>query len=168
MTVQGPTRPTQSIAEEMDDFESRRNIMLDVESDQSFVLQHFSVTVDSGRESKGGCNMEDDDSAPAGAPPADSNCVITLNNGTVLVLREVNRSLALVCILKAQVLAQQGILEYNFRCFRDALGERGAGCRVRVLGIPTEYIPHGDPDEIHARFGLDGSGIAASVRELLD
>ena len=51
---------------------------------------------------------------------------------------------------------------------RDALGERGAGCRVRVLGIPTEYIPHGDPDGIHARFGLDGSGIAASVRELLD
>ena len=73
-----------------------------------------------------GRNMEDDDGgviAPAGAPPADSNCVITLNNGTVLVLREVNRSLALVCILKAQVLAQQGILEYNFRCFRDALGQ---------------------------------------------
>ena len=73
-----------------------------------------------------GRNMEDEGDAlgPAtGAPPADSNCVISLNNGTVLVLREVNRSLALVCILKAQVLAQQGILEYNFRCFRDALGE---------------------------------------------
>lgn len=73
-----------------------------------------------------GRNMDDDDggvAAPAGAPPADSNCVITLNNGTVLVLREVNRSLALVCILKSQVLAQQGILEYNFRCFREALGE---------------------------------------------
>ena len=59
----------------------------------------------------------------ATVPTADSNCVITLNNGTVLVLREVNRSLALVCILKAQVLAQQGILEYNFRCFRSALGQ---------------------------------------------
>ena len=50
---------------------------------------------------------------------------------------------------------------------RDALGERGASCRVRVLGVPTEYIPHDDPDAIHARFGLDGEGIAASVRALL-
>jgi 1-deoxy-D-xylulose-5-phosphate synthase len=50
---------------------------------------------------------------------------------------------------------------------RDALGERGADCRVRVLGVPTEYVPHGDPDEIHAGFGLDAAGIAASVRQIL-
>ncbi|MEM8708411.1 MAG: transketolase C-terminal domain-containing protein, partial [Actinomycetota bacterium] len=50
---------------------------------------------------------------------------------------------------------------------RDALGERGASCRVRVLGIPTEYISHDDPDTIHARYGLDGAGIADSVRALL-
>jgi len=51
---------------------------------------------------------------------------------------------------------------------RDALGERGADCRVKVLGVPTEYIPHGNPDLIHAAFGLDGPGIASSVHELLD
>jgi 1-deoxy-D-xylulose-5-phosphate synthase len=50
---------------------------------------------------------------------------------------------------------------------RDALGERDADCRVRVLGVPTEYVPHGDPDEIHAEFGLDAAGIAASVRDNL-
>lgn len=50
---------------------------------------------------------------------------------------------------------------------RDALGERGASCRVRVLGIPTEFISHDSPDVIHARYGLDGEGIAASVRALL-
>ncbi|MEM7141179.1 MAG: 1-deoxy-D-xylulose-5-phosphate synthase [Actinomycetota bacterium] len=50
---------------------------------------------------------------------------------------------------------------------RDALGERGADCRVRVLGVPTEYVPHGDADTIHAGFGLDAAGIAASVRDLL-
>ncbi len=50
---------------------------------------------------------------------------------------------------------------------RDALGERDADCRVRVLGVPTEYVPHGDPDEIHAGFGLDAAGIAASVRDNL-
>ncbi|MDW3217444.1 MAG: 1-deoxy-D-xylulose-5-phosphate synthase [Acidimicrobiales bacterium] len=50
---------------------------------------------------------------------------------------------------------------------RDALGERDADCRVRVLGVPTEYVPHGDADSIHAGFGLDADGIAASVRDLL-
>ena len=59
--------------------------------------------------------------APATAP--ESNCVITLSNGTVIYLREANRSLALVCILSESVLAQQGLLEHNFGCFRDALFE---------------------------------------------
>ena len=34
-----------------------------------------------------------------------------------------NRSLALVCILSESVLAQQGLLEYNFSCFRESLYE---------------------------------------------
>jgi len=50
---------------------------------------------------------------------------------------------------------------------RDALADRDADSRVRVLGIPTEYIPHDHPDVIHARFGLDAPGIATSVRDLL-
>ena len=50
---------------------------------------------------------------------------------------------------------------------RDALGEIDADCRLRVLGVPVEYVPHGTPREIHAGFGLDGAGIAASVREML-
>ena len=51
---------------------------------------------------------------------------------------------------------------------RDALADREAGNRVRVLGIPVTYVPHGDADAIHASFGLDGHGIAASVRKFLD
>lgn len=50
---------------------------------------------------------------------------------------------------------------------REALSDRDADCRVRVLGVPTEYVPHGNPDEIHAGFGLDGPGIAATVRTAL-
>ena len=62
------------------------------------------------------------------APAPESNCVITLSSprqddGTVIFLREANRSLALVCILSESVLAQQGLLEYNFRRFRTALFE---------------------------------------------
>jgi Ras-related GTP-binding protein C/D len=60
----------------------------------------------------GGEDAEDQAPAPGAAPGATStsNCVISLNNGTVLILREVNRSLALVCILKAHALAQQARL----------------------------------------------------------
>ena len=39
---------------------------------------------------------------------------------------------------------------------------------IRVLGVPTQYIPHGKADAILARLGLDGAGVAASTRELLD
>ena len=64
----------------------------------------------------------------SGAPAPESNCVITLtsqrqDDGTVIYLREANRSLALVCILSESVLAQQGLLEYNFSCFRESLYE---------------------------------------------
>jgi len=65
--------------------------------------------------------LADDGVTPSAATAPESNCVITLSNGTAIYLREANRSLALVCILSESVLAQQGLLEYNFGCFRDAL-----------------------------------------------
>jgi len=69
--------------------------------------------------------LKEGEEGPQGlsAPATDSNCVITLNSGTALFLREVNRSLALVCILKDSVLQQQGLLEYNCARFRDSLFE---------------------------------------------
>jgi 1-deoxy-D-xylulose-5-phosphate synthase len=39
--------------------------------------------------------------------------------------------------------------------------------RVRVLGVPTAYIPHGKPDVILADLGLDGPGIAAAATSLM-
>jgi 1-deoxy-D-xylulose-5-phosphate synthase len=36
---------------------------------------------------------------------------------------------------------------------------------TRVLGVPREYIPHGKADDILASLGLDGLGIAESVRQ---
>ena len=38
---------------------------------------------------------------------------------------------------------------------------------VRVLGVPTAYLPHGKADDILATLGLDGPGVAASVRAAL-
>jgi 1-deoxy-D-xylulose-5-phosphate synthase len=39
--------------------------------------------------------------------------------------------------------------------------------RVKVLGTPVEYIPHGKPDAILAELGLDSAGIASAARNLL-
>jgi 1-deoxy-D-xylulose-5-phosphate synthase len=38
---------------------------------------------------------------------------------------------------------------------------------VRVLGVPTRFVPQAKPDRILAQLGLDGEGIAAAVRDLL-
>lgn len=52
-----------------------------------------------------------------------SSSIIRLNNSTVLYLREVNRFLALVCLLREDVFEKQGLIEYNFHCFREAIQE---------------------------------------------
>jgi 1-deoxy-D-xylulose-5-phosphate synthase len=43
----------------------------------------------------------------------------------------------------------------------------GRGPQVKVLGVPTEYLPHGKADAILASLGLDGEGVAATVRHEL-
>jgi 1-deoxy-D-xylulose-5-phosphate synthase len=39
--------------------------------------------------------------------------------------------------------------------------------RVEVLGVPTTFIPHGKPDRILARLGLDAAGVQSTIRQLL-
>jgi 1-deoxy-D-xylulose-5-phosphate synthase len=39
--------------------------------------------------------------------------------------------------------------------------------RLAVLGVPVQFIPHGKPDAILASLGLDGRGVAATVRDLV-
>lgn len=51
----------------------------------------------------------------------ESSSTIRLNNGTILYLREVNRYLALVCILREESFEKQGLINYNFHCFRKAI-----------------------------------------------
>ncbi|KAH8253787.1 hypothetical protein KR032_006852, partial [Drosophila birchii] len=52
-----------------------------------------------------------------------SSSLIKLNNNTILYLREVNKFLALVCILREENFNRQGVIDYNFICFRDAISE---------------------------------------------
>lgn len=52
---------------------------------------------------------------------AKSSCVIHLDNGTLLYLREVDRCLALVCILREDNFERQHLLDYNINVFKEAL-----------------------------------------------
>jgi 1-deoxy-D-xylulose-5-phosphate synthase len=49
-----------------------------------------------------------------------------------------------------------------------AHGEGRATPLIANLGIPRAYIPQGRPDDLLAELGLDGPGVAASVRALVD
>ena len=45
----------------------------------------------------------------------------------------------------------------------DLIHATNPHCVVENLGIPTEFIPHGNPDQILAAFGLDTAGITAVI-----
>jgi len=53
----------------------------------------------------------------------ETQSIIRLNNGMVLYLREVNRYLALVCLLRADNFDKHGLIDYNFQCFKKAISE---------------------------------------------
>ncbi|RDD37477.1 Ras-related GTP-binding protein C [Trichoplax sp. H2] len=50
-----------------------------------------------------------------------STSIIQLNNSTVLYLKEVNRFIALVAILRENSYEKRGLIDYNFHCLRKAL-----------------------------------------------
>ncbi len=49
----------------------------------------------------------------------------------------------------------------------DEIGDIAPALPVKVLGVPTRFVPHGEPKQIMARLGLDGRGIAGTARTLL-
>jgi 1-deoxy-D-xylulose-5-phosphate synthase len=68
------------------------------------------------------------------------------------------------------VTAEDGMRQGGAGMFlSDALAQTGPPGDlppVIVLGVPHTYIPQDKPDRILARFGLDGPGLANSVRQL--
>eukprot|EP00730_Choanoeca_flexa_P002027 TRINITY_DN10881_c0_g1_i1.p1 TRINITY_DN10881_c0_g1~~TRINITY_DN10881_c0_g1_i1.p1 ORF type:complete len:359 (+),score=78.29 TRINITY_DN10881_c0_g1_i1:64-1077(+) len=54
---------------------------------------------------------------------AKSSSVIKLNNGIVLYLRQVNTYLALVCLIQEENYDEKSLIDFNFQCFREALGQ---------------------------------------------
>jgi 1-deoxy-D-xylulose-5-phosphate synthase len=49
----------------------------------------------------------------------------------------------------------------------DALNARSNAPRVRVLGIPTRFIPQAKPQAILASLGLDAQGLISTIEEVL-
>jgi 1-deoxy-D-xylulose-5-phosphate synthase len=50
---------------------------------------------------------------------------------------------------------------------RAAIGDSSPTTAVRVLGVPTRYVPHGNATAILASLGLDAPSVADTVREAL-
>ena len=47
---------------------------------------------------------------------------------------------------------------------RDRIAEEGSAAKVEVLGVPTDYVAHGNVDQILAQLGLDAEGIVEAVQ----
>uniref|UniRef100_A0A1I7WU17 Uncharacterized protein n=1 Tax=Heterorhabditis bacteriophora TaxID=37862 RepID=A0A1I7WU17_HETBA len=42
-------------------------------------------------------------------------------------LRQLNRHLALVCVIRGENFEKQGLIDYNFNCFKDENGDYKTG-----------------------------------------
>ncbi|XP_025089283.1 ras-related GTP-binding protein C-like isoform X1 [Pomacea canaliculata] len=81
-----------------------------------------------------------------GAFDGDSSAIIKLNTNTILYLREVNRHLALICILREDSFDKQGLIDYNFGCFRKAIQQvfdiKKQAAAARAKTNATRAFPH--------------------------
>ncbi|MDE1997887.1 MAG: 1-deoxy-D-xylulose-5-phosphate synthase, partial [Burkholderiales bacterium] len=50
----------------------------------------------------------------------------------------------------------------------EALSAAGVTVPVAMLGLPDQFIEHGDPGKLLSLSGLDAAGIERSIRERLD
>jgi 1-deoxy-D-xylulose-5-phosphate synthase len=50
----------------------------------------------------------------------------------------------------------------------EALAAAGVAVPLLILGLPDRFVEHGDPQQLLADCGLDGPGIARSIRERLE
>lgn len=65
--------------------------------------------------------MEPDDDAYSIAYDAHSSCVIQLNNGMLLYLKQVEHFLAFACLIREENFDRQYLLDYNIDVFKDSL-----------------------------------------------
>lgn len=74
-----------------------------------------------------------------------SSSIIRLNNNTILFLKEVNKVLALVCILREENFEYEGLIDYNFGCFRKAIEKV---FEVRAMSKRAGQLPTSNPGAV--------------------
>ena len=105
-------------------------------SDMIEVVSEISMIYGGANISSPTDSVQSEGTSPSGSLSADQNSVlmnasnpkaagstIKLNNGMVLYMREIHSNLALVCLLRKEHFAKQGLLDYNVDRFRSAFFE---------------------------------------------
>lgn len=76
-----------------------------------------------------------------------SASLIRLNNGTTLYLREINKFLAMVCILREFNVSRRGTIDYNFLCFHEAIHKIFAVRLSKKYASLNNHIYDADDDD---------------------
>lgn len=67
----------------------------------------------------------------------------------------------------AVVTVEEGVLTGGFgSAVLELFSDRGVAARVKRLGIPDEFVPHGAPKYYHEKYGLTPVGVASAAREM--
>uniref|UniRef100_A0A0K8TPU2 Putative small gtpase involved in nuclear protein import n=1 Tax=Tabanus bromius TaxID=304241 RepID=A0A0K8TPU2_TABBR len=89
-----------------------------------------------------------------------SSSLIKLNNSTILYLREVNKFLALVCILREDNFNHQGVIDYNFLCFREAISQV---FELRLKNRKLETLEEQDEEEEYKNAPITNGGTSVNT-----
>lgn len=66
---------------------------------------------------------------------------------------------------KQIVTIEDGVIQGGFgSAVLEFMSDNGYNIQVKRLGIPDTFVEHGTPEELYNMLGLDGEGIAASIR----
>lgn len=76
-----------------------------------------------------------------------SASLIRLDNGTILYLREINKFLAIVCILREFNMSRRGTIDYNFLCFHEAIHKIFAVRLSKKCVTLTNHIYDADDED---------------------
>lgn len=69
---------------------------------------------------------------------------------------------------KKIVIVENGVLKGGTgSAVLEFMADNGYSLQVKRIGIPDRFVEHGSVPELYKQCGLDGEGIAASIRELL-
>ncbi|KAJ6642278.1 Ras-related GTP-binding protein C [Pseudolycoriella hygida] len=99
-----------------------------------------------------------------GAVDSQSASVIKLNNSTILYLREVNKFLALVCILREDNFSRQSVIDYNVLCFREAISQV---FELRTKNQKANGDGSTDDEDDDFDSNINGSSIVQSENSIL-